>query len=52
MPSYALTVETLRGQGADGWPPDLIAQIWVMPPARVGTIDKNRPRADYVTIRA
>ncbi len=39
----------LRGQVADWWIPDQIAQVEAMPLAATGKIDKNQLRADYVS---
>jgi fatty-acyl-CoA synthase len=41
-------VALLRGQVADWWIPDQIAQVAAMPLAATGKIDKNQLRADYV----
>ena len=40
-------IALLRGQVADWWIPDQIAQVAAMPLAASGKIDKNRLRADY-----
>ena len=40
-------LDTLRGNVADWWLPDEIAQVPAMPLAATGKIDKQRLRADY-----
>ncbi|WP_158914862.1 AMP-binding protein [Caulobacter sp. S45] len=41
-------LDMLRGEIADWWLPDQIAQVETMPLAATGKIDKNQLRADYV----
>jgi 3-(methylthio)propionyl---CoA ligase len=41
-------VALLKGQVADWWIPDQVAQVVAMPLAATGKIDKNQLRADYV----
>jgi fatty-acyl-CoA synthase len=40
-------LDTLRGNIADWWLPDEIAQVTAMPLAATGKIDKNQLRADH-----
>jgi fatty-acyl-CoA synthase len=40
-------IDLLRGEVADWWIPDQVAEIAAMPLAASGKIDKNRLRADY-----
>jgi acyl-CoA synthetase (AMP-forming)/AMP-acid ligase II len=40
-------LDALRGQIADWWLPDEIAQVQAMPLAATGKLDKNQLRADY-----
>jgi acyl-CoA synthetase (AMP-forming)/AMP-acid ligase II len=40
-------IDTLRGNIADWWLPDEIAQVRTMPLAATGKLDKNQLRADY-----
>jgi fatty-acyl-CoA synthase len=44
-------IDMLRGQVADWWIPDQVAEIGAMPLAASGKIDKNRLRADYAAGR-
>jgi len=44
-------IDTLRGNIADWWLPDEIAQVQAMPLAATGKLDKNQLRADYASGR-
>ncbi len=44
----AALVQMLRGEVADWWIPDQVAQVAAMPLAGTGKIDKTQLRADYV----